>query len=271
VQFWMEGDEKFSVVLTPVFRVPPEKFVDPKRTVIRLASVGAATMYVTLCPLYKTDEQAARPFVPYGNVFATDTMIWQFPDPIFPMLFAFRPQHPSLRLRKDQCHVVTENAVVDGGHYVKLQRVIERHRDSDSANTDREEVECWVDPAREDVVVHWVNRDRYTTLEGSIKYREDKKYGWLPSEWSFDRRGVQLQEFKSISYAINEKIDPVTFLMAFPAGTVVLDRLNEPNAEVHYVVQPDGSKKTISFKEWRRLRNFSEPPKRPVPAKPLAK
>jgi len=267
VQFWMEGDEKFSVVLTPVFRVPPEKFVDPKRTVIRLASVGATTMYITLCPLYKTDEQAARPFVPYGNVFATDTMIWQFPDPNFPMLFAFRPEHASIRLRKDQCHVVSENALVDDGHYVKLRRVIERRHGSDSAKTDREEVDCWVDPAREDVVVHWVDRDQYTTLEGSIKYREDKKFDWLPSELSFERKGIQLQEYKVTNYAINEKIDPATFSMAFPAGTVILDRLNEPTAETHYVIQPDGSKKMISFNEWRRLRNFPPPPKRKPPQK----
>ena len=76
-------------------------------------------------------------------------------------------------------------------------------------------------------------------------------------------------------YAINEKLDPAVFSQEFPAGTPVDDASNatSPATTRLYVVQQDGSKRTISRAEFNRLAGVPEPPnpKRQVPAKPQGK
>jgi hypothetical protein len=260
VQFWMDGDGSFCLIDTPLFKSPPAKLADTRRVTFRAVSVGKTTITGSLPD--NSGHLNGRPSAARGQVFNSFTIERVTPTPDFQaLLLTFRPEHPSVHWRKEQCRVVSENSIVDGGHYLKLRRVLDQHR-SVGAKATRYEEECWVDPARDDVVVHWA----MPTIEGSIKYQKDKTCGWVPSEWTWEARGGN-EKFKVTNYAINEKLDPATFSLAFPAGTVVVDTLDVTSEEAirRYVVQPDGSKKMISVEEWMRLWDLPQPRKRPLP------
>jgi hypothetical protein len=74
-------------------------------------------------------------------------------------------------------------------------------------------------------------------------------------------------EFRVTSYAINEKIDAAVFSQNSPPGTPVADgRTNR-----YYLIQPDGSKQTISSAEYIRLIEAPVPGKKQTAAKVPAK
>ena len=106
---------------------------------------------------------------------------------------------------------------------------------------------------------------------GTINYRKDKTNGWIPAEWSCDYIGAQRFEFRVTSYEINNSIDPAIFSQEFPAGTPISDQMIGSSAKDvrYYVVQRDGSKRTIPPKEYFRLAGYGDRPAKP-PAKPKA-
>jgi hypothetical protein len=264
-QLWIDGDERICVVNTPCFKVPPAKLTDTGRVVSRWVSDCKTQSIFYVNSAYETGTPRLRA-ASRGHFFRSPPADEQVPNGAFQaLLLNFRPQFPSVTWRREQCRLVGENAIVDGCHYVKIQRVIEGSR-----NTLTRDVACWVDPARDDVVVHWTVKtgSRGTApSNGSIKYQKDKIYGWIPSEWNYEYSGRGFDECKVTNYAINEKIAPATFAQVFPSGTPVEDRLSK----THYVVQQDGSKTMISREEFERLWESADPPKKQVPSKSQTK
>jgi hypothetical protein len=261
VQLWIEGDDRMCLVTTPTFKVPQAKLIDTRRVVCRCVIVGKTASDYSSSSWWETGVPAVRAFTPHGFLHPIGDE--QIAGPYGPLLFTFRPQFPWLSWQREQCRLVDENAMVEGGRCVKLQRVIEPSRSIPF----RREESCWVSPARDDVVVHWTIEVKDRRIDGSIKYKKDKANGWLPSEWSIGTKGAEFSEYKVTSYAINEKIDPAIFSQEFPAGTPVEDATS-PKIIRHYVVQEDGSKRTITNEDFIRLTPSLDPPKQQARAKP---
>jgi hypothetical protein len=270
VQVWMDSDDRICLVSTPLFKVPRAKLADLRRVASRSVIVGKTTSTLFASQWLETGGPPDPPFAQFGTLHrsapvdrgAIETNV------LHALLLTFRPQCSSISWQREGCHLVDENAVIDNGHYVKFQRVLER---SPMVPRRREEA-CWVSPAREDVIVHWtIQSPPEPTRAGSIKYQKDTTYGWVPSEWTWEAEGDHLCEYKVTSYAINEKLHPATFSQEFPAGTRVAVQLGKKEAFYHYVVQPDGSKRTISREDFLRLARSPDPLKELVPAKPQAK
>jgi hypothetical protein len=253
VQLWIDGDERICLVITPIFKIAEANVTDTARAVGRWVTVGSKGSSFIAGRIYETGAPAPRATGIQGMLFPSSTAR-EWPDPrIQALLLTFRPQDPSVSWLKDQCHLVDENAGVDNGRYIKFERAIERS----PLNPERTDA-CWVSPARDDVVVHWTIRAKppFTDWEGSIKYKKDKAYGWIPSEWTTDFGDV-LNECRVTRYAINEKIDPVVFSQQFPVGTPVQEQLDKDRAKFRYfVVEQDGSKRAISKQEYARLAGF---------------
>jgi hypothetical protein len=252
VQLWIDGDERICLVITPIFKIPGANVTDTGRAVGRWVTVGSQGSSLIAGRIYETGDPAPRATGTRGMLFPSSTA-GERPDPrLQALLLTFRPQDSSLSWLKDQCRLVDENGGVDNGRYVKFGRAIERS----PLNPERTDA-CWVSPARDDVVVHWTMRSpRFSSWEGSIKYKKDKAYGWIPSEWTTDFGDV-LTECRVTSYAINETIDPAVFSQQFPAGTPVQEQLDKDRAKFRYfVLQQDGSKRTISPQEYARVTGF---------------
>jgi hypothetical protein len=259
VQLWIDGDERICLVITPLFKIPEAKVSDTGRAVGRWVTVGRQGSSFIAGRIYETGDPGPQATGIQGMLFPSSTAN-EWPDPRFQaLLLAFRPQHSSLSWLKEQCRLVDENAGVDNGRYIKFERAIERS----ALNPQRTDA-CWVSPVRDDAVVHWTIRGKppFTDWEGSIKCKKDEAYGWIPSEWTTDFGDV-LNECRVTSYAINEKIDPAVFSQRFPAGTPVQEQLDQDAAKFRYfVLQQDGSKRTISPQEYARLAGFSDPAKK---------
>jgi hypothetical protein len=267
VQLWIEGDDRMCLVTTPTFKVPQAKLSDTRRIVSRFVTVGTTTSTYSASSWWETGVPAVRAFTPYGTVYRNPAGDQRMIGPVLrALLLTFRPQFASLSWQREQCRLVGENATVDGGQYVKFQRVIEPSR----IIPFRREEACWVSPARDDVVVHWSIEVKDRRIDGSIKHKKDKTFGWIPWEWSVGTKGEEFSEYKVTNYALNEKIDPAIFSQEFPAGTPVEDQLDSPAAQtlLHYVVQQDGSKRTISREDFSRLTGSLDPPKQQARANP---
>jgi hypothetical protein len=129
--------------------------------------------------------------------------------------------------------LVTENAIRDNRHYVKLQRV-------NAAGVVIENL--WVDPACGDVVTYFEQthpRQMNRTL--AFRYKHDLKYGWIP-ESSFSPENADLAQTKPrvsiIEFKINEPFPPETFAARFPSGTTVFDETTKEQ----YRIAADGAK-----------------------------
>ena len=258
VQVFVEGDQRYCKVDTPIFNVPQVKPTDTRRVVERWIIDGDTTWLYRAGARYEkhsADPEFARK--PFGVVSRTIRVDQPLPDPTLQALcLTFRPQFPNLSWRRDQCRLVDEHATIDGVPAVKIQRVIVR-----KAGNGRElkHVESlWVSPVRDDVVVHWsVERviAPILLMEGAIRYKKDPNVGWVPSEWWEIPELHNLEESRVTAYAINERIDPSVFSPPFPPGTPVQDLRGRDRREGlrHYVVEPDGSKRAISLEDFFRL------------------
>jgi hypothetical protein len=258
VQVFVEGDQRYCKVDTPIFNVPQVKPTDTRRVVERWIIDGDTTWLYRDGARYEkhsADPEFSRN--PFGIVSRTIRVDQPLPDPTLQALcLTFRPQFPNLSWRRDQCRLVDEHATIDGVPAIKIQRVIVR-----KAGNGRElkHVESlWVSPVRDDVVVHWsVERviAPILLMEGAIRYKKDPNVGWVPSEWWEIPELHNLEESRVTAYAINERIDPSVFSPPFPPGTPVQDLRGRDRREGlrHYVVEPDGSKRAISLEDFFRL------------------
>jgi beta-lactamase regulating signal transducer with metallopeptidase domain len=134
--------------------------------------------------------------------------------------------------------VVTENALVAGVRCVELQNT--------DAN-DRWLERCWVDPARDDIIVakelqfHPKDEGRPKDVRTiSIQYRRDPVHGWVQAAWTSQQPG-ELSEDRITKYAINEPIPAETFSLKLAPGTLVFDE----RTREQYRVAKDGSKSDV--------------------------
>jgi hypothetical protein len=152
-------------------------------------------------------------------------------------MLAFRPlQSPNGDWTLENSRVTSQNAIVDGRHYVKIRK------DKKSGITEA----CWVDPRRDDLVVHF-QRDFASGSQQwtSLEYKHDPRHGWVPTGWQGESReqgkrksmdGVVVTECK-----INDDFSLETFQITFPAGTI----LRDIDSQRDYFVRRDGSQRTI--------------------------
>jgi len=154
------------------------------------------------------------------------------------MLLAIRPLDAFVEGRQSRFRVVTENALIAGLRCVELQS---------AKDNDRLLERCWVDPARDDVIVayelqfHPKDEDRpKDTRTISIQYQHDPVHGWVPAGWT-SKQPVELSEDTVTKYAINEPIPAETFSLKLAPGTLVFDW---PTRE-QYRVAKDGSKSDV--------------------------
>jgi len=149
------------------------------------------------------------------------------------LTFAFHPEDALVNSRSRKFRVVSEDALVNGLHCVEIQK-----------SNDRGNVieKCWVDPARDDVVVayeHWFppQQRRSTT---SIEYQQDRVHGWVPARWTDSSAGERREETVT-NYAINKPIPAETFSLKLAPGTLVFDQ----RTREQYRVAKDGSKSDV--------------------------
>ena len=159
-------------------------------------------------------------------------------------LLAFRPlQSLYGDWTLENSHVTSQNAIVGHGHYVKIEK------DTKSYFVEA----CWVDPRRDDLVVHFQRAFRAGTEEWtSLKYKQDPRHGWVPTGWQSESRVINEQRMRKsmdevvvTECKINADFPLGTFQIKFPAGTIVRDI----DAQREYFVRHDGSQRTIDHNE----------------------
>jgi hypothetical protein len=149
---------------------------------------------------------------------------------IRPLDVVVRGQHP--------LRVVSENALIDGMRCVELQ-----NGDEESTWVER----CWVDPARDDVIVaydlQFQRKNQLHPIDAravSIQYQRDPVHGWVPARWTF-KQSRELSENTVSRYAINERIPEETFSLKLSPGTIVFDE----RTREQYRIAKDGSKSDV--------------------------
>jgi hypothetical protein len=260
VQVFFEGDQRFCKIETPIFKVPQAKPADARRVVGRWIIDGDTSSQYSAGSRYETGSPAEQSRKAYGVLYRTMRVEQQMADPTLQALWlTFRPQFPGVSWLRDQCRLVDENASMDNGRCVKIQRVIVQKSGNGARGGKRIE-SLWVSPVRDDVVAHWTVEGLILHREGAIRYKKDPKFGWVPSEWTSEAKDFH-QECRVISYAINEKIDPSVFSQQFPPGTAVQDQrgMNTPDGIRNYVVEPDGSQRAITSAEYKELAGLRAP------------
>ncbi|HEX4072536.1 MAG TPA: hypothetical protein VHX68_15250, partial [Planctomycetaceae bacterium] len=165
-----------------------------------------------------------------------------------PILLTYRTRHPWLPWRVEDCRLITENAIIDGVRYVKIEQTV---KDNGVRTVDT----CWVDPRRDDVVVAWERRPNggpsHPTWRGSCEYQHDRHFGWVPIHWraSFGADTYLICESTVTAYDLNQPMPPQKCDPHFPPGTYVADAAHRQ----WYLVQPDGSKRMLTHDELGRL------------------
>jgi hypothetical protein len=154
---------------------------------------------------------------------------------VFPLLLALRPLSRGGVARASQpLRVLTDNAIIDNKHYLKVER-----QESNFVDT------FWLDPARDDAIVRW-ERARRGNVEAavSIEYQRDKTYGWVPARFSQTNsaNGYGFMSENTVTrFTFDARFPDETFTITFPPGTAVVDWMQAEK----YVVAQDGSKTDV--------------------------
>jgi len=168
-----------------------------------------------------------------GRVYKADPGIELGRMAVGPLLLSLRPfSHGGSEPKRFR--VITENAIVENRHCVKLER------------TQEGTVEAfWIDPSRDDVIVGWDRRNptsRATYV--AIEYQRDREYGWVPRSWTETYYQLPEQsriERTVVKWEINQPLAAERFSTTFPPGSTVLD---EKTLE-EYLIAEDGSKTRV--------------------------
>ena len=249
-QVWIDGDDHLCVIITPTFK-PGAKLTETHRVATRWVHVAKTTSIFDASRWYETGLEPQQAFAPRGVIRRNHGDHQPLSGPVLqPLLLTLRPQSSWIDWQKDECRLLDENALVDGGSAISFQRSVAR-----SANISARDETCWVSPARDEVIVHWRIEARGKTIDESIKHKKDKACGWVPSEWTVRGPGEGFSEYSVTNYALNEKIDSAVFSQTFPAGTPVQEESGSGAAQKirYYVVQPDGSERAITHKDFIHL------------------
>jgi len=224
----MDGDNRYQIVDSqfPIQELKGSNVVQPQKPepsrIVRYACDGSTSERLVLD--VRTRQE--------GDVWNGDPGNELASRSVFPLMLALRSySRGGIERSSKQWRVISENAILDNKHCVKIQ-----FEQSGIVET------YWIDSAREDVIVGWEQRQsRSQSSFVSIQYRHDEKNGWLPSRWTETRHsnwGKQSSENTVTQFSINEKFPKETFTLAFPPGTTVVDR----KLVEKYVVAKDGSK-----------------------------
>jgi beta-lactamase regulating signal transducer with metallopeptidase domain len=228
VTFWAEGLDRFRRDSTPL--AAPE----PTATVFAV-KIHSVTNGTTELRVEDPGNAAGSPVCTVstrrGELRLSDSwpMLWT-PNAL---AMTFRPLDAFVTGRRVlQFRIVSENAMVDGLRCVEIQKV----------NAGRVLERCWVDPARDDVIVAYeyqINAQFRPTnvTKISVQYQRDRVHGWVPAGWTFKRPG-ELSENTVTKFAINERFSEDTFALNVPPGTIVFDK----RTSEEYRVANDGSK-----------------------------
>jgi hypothetical protein len=242
---WVDGDNRCRNESGEFLNPPPANTARPGRVALRTTFDGKDFTWLIIGPLCRGPRHSTSGFV-RGVVEKMNVADRRLDEPF---RFAFRASHPATPWRADNCRVITENGIIDGVRYTEIERSV-----SGGRRRGPNYCRAWVDPRRDDVVVYWEERDDPLdawTWHGSIDYRKDPKYGWIPSHWKSSCPGPQArtEDCTVIRYAINQKLSPELFAPKLPPGTPVRDRTSGQQ----YVVEKDGSKRMITREEVKRL------------------
>jgi hypothetical protein len=220
-ELWMEGDMRYCIE-----NAPAQKYGGRFGEGWRHVFDGLTSRSLSL------DVNSPR-----GTVWSGDDRRELDGISLSPLLLALRPFPDGKIDRNSQrFSVISENAIIDNKHYVKIQRVDKQSRSAGIAE------DFWVDPARDDVIVHWERRIRERPWAFvSLEYQADKDVGWIPARWTkkYYWTGWDCKSDNTMTkFSINETFPRDTFALAYPPGTIVLDKkLNEK-----YLVAKNGSK-----------------------------
>jgi beta-lactamase regulating signal transducer with metallopeptidase domain len=146
-----------------------------------------------------------------------------------------------------QFHVVSEDAVMNGLHCVELQNSNDKPSSLEK---------CWVDPARDDVVVAYqflaYFRKRPELVRTiAIEYQRDRVNGWVPARVTVRQPGSLLNELTVTKYTINERFPDDTFSLQVSNGTIVFD---ERSFERYRPVARGGKIEVVKFDSPASLR-----------------
>lgn len=240
-EIWLDGDDHCRYQAGEFFNPPPAEMKEAGRIAHWSTFDGHDWSWFLEGPWCRGPRHSTRGFVRgvVRKVTPADLDLDQ------PLRLAFRADHPSLPWRLANCRLITNNAIIDGVRYVEIEQSNSgwRHQGADYCRV-------WVDPSRDDIAVFGEERykvDVDWAWHGSIDYRKDSKYGWIPSHWFWACGGTQARTSNCtvIRFAFNEKLPPEMFVPKFPPGTPVRDRTSGQQ----YVVQKDGSKRLITREE----------------------
>jgi hypothetical protein len=226
VEFWLQGEYHFRYEMA---------IADPNP---RLSSIGHRRSFDGIRSANTTWVSSNLAEPPNGIISKGIDDSAPGDEKLIPVLLMFRPfRRGSRTVQPDDFRLVTENAIRDNRHFVKLQRLNENGVTIEN---------FWVDSSRDDIIAFWgqvpATPDSECAVEDlSIRYQIDPKHGWIPTEWALaansDSRSRRIVVGVS-QLTINEELAPSTFAPSFPPGTRVVD---EMTGEV-YDVAPDGSK-----------------------------
>jgi hypothetical protein len=227
--FWVDGDDRFRVEFS---RVSKGQFNWDRMPRGERTWSGADNRI-----LEWPHDPAAPPLGVVRQATLRDDL-----DPEHAALFlAFRPFLRLMHLRAAWLHVVTEHAIVDGVHCVKLERGPPRDIVRNGANYWRSVAEhCWVDPARDDVPILF-EKTVGGTLQWSvaIQYRPSREVGWVPEHWTCQYQFPMFEAHcTATKLSVNESLPPKTFQLDFPPGTLVFDKVSH----APFLVAHDGSR-----------------------------
>jgi hypothetical protein len=233
--FWIEGDDRFRVEFSRVSGSPINW--DHMRAA-GCACRGQRTWDGTVNRILEWPHDPAAP--PLGVV--RQETLRDDRDPEHAALFlAFRPLLPLMGLQGDRFRVVSEHAIVDGVHCVKIENGLPRDRVRNGARNWTTVAEhCWVDPARDDVPILFEK-----TVGGAlmwsvaIQYRPSREVGWVPEHWTCQYQFPMFEAHCTVTkLTVNEPLPPKTFQLEFPPGTLVFDKLSH----AQFLVARDGSR-----------------------------
>jgi beta-lactamase regulating signal transducer with metallopeptidase domain len=207
VSYWLEGFDRRRSDSVPFTLSPPNTVVYPK---IHFVTNGA------------TECRVEDPGNGLGPPVATLSPRLQ-PSSVFglnPLTLTFHAMHAfEVNSQAPRFRVVKEDALIDGVHCVELQ----------NANDQGTVLEkCWVDPARDDIVMTYefwmrLKKGPESRTVISIQYQHDRVHGWVPARWTERRPGVGLNENSVIKYTINERFPEGMFSLNVAPGTVIFD------------------------------------------------
>jgi hypothetical protein len=224
------------------FRLDSAHFTGPTP---RAAALAAKTHSV----MNGLTELAESPGRPLGSSLATfSKRRGRYPlETYAPALtLAFHPLDAFvLRSQSRKFRVVAEDTLRDDLHCVQIQI---------AGNNGTFFEDCWVDPARDDLVVAYeswrrFNERREVNSPISIEYQRDRDYGWVPARWTVGNGTYS--ENTVTKYAINDRFPEETFSLKVSPGTVVFD---ERTCEQYRVVAEGGKSEVVRFDSRNSLR-----------------